>query len=384
MPSLAPLPLVLPLPGQLPSQAPLPLLAASIRELRVPSWAAGREQVAAPTTIIYSGSQIVNDHDACVDGCSQMVYTVCMAAVVGARELGARLLEARTARGWAQSDLASRAGVTKGYISKLESGKSLRPSQAELGRVLAALGFASVDELLHVFVAGDRDQSPLTRAESPLTRSEVVRIAAESARGEVARIAAESARGEVARIAAESARDEARRAGLHQAPAGSPAGSRVRLGEYSGVFIPRVSRDSLGRLRLYDYVGAARRMMEVENFPDPVGEADPPASLLDELGPDGFGLRVRGDSMAGLEPRPILPDDIVWINPQNRSQRSGVVAALVEELEGDEPKAVVKWLDAAGGRLWSILRGGRREELKVRRVLEVTAVLGITYSGRLG
>lgn len=56
-----------------------------------------------------------------------------------ARALGRAINDARTARGWTQPALAARAGVTKGYVSKLEAGRGRRPSAAELGRVLAAL-----------------------------------------------------------------------------------------------------------------------------------------------------------------------------------------------------------------------------------------------------
>lgn len=67
---------------------------------------------------------------------------------VRAARVGKRIRDERAARGWSQITLADKAGVTKGYVSKIETGKSIRPSEAELGRMLAALGFATSDELL--------------------------------------------------------------------------------------------------------------------------------------------------------------------------------------------------------------------------------------------
>ncbi|HXI18726.1 MAG TPA: LexA family transcriptional regulator [Chloroflexota bacterium] len=62
--------------------------------------------------------------------------------------LGKRIAAERTTRAWTQPALAAQARVSKAYISKLESGKSRRPSQEQLDRVLAVLGYTNVDELL--------------------------------------------------------------------------------------------------------------------------------------------------------------------------------------------------------------------------------------------
>lgn len=54
--------------------------------------------------------------------------------------LADRLRQLREERGWSQRDLARRADVTSGYISKIEQGMHLRPSGAKLAQVAAALG----------------------------------------------------------------------------------------------------------------------------------------------------------------------------------------------------------------------------------------------------
>jgi len=65
---------------------------------------------------------------------------------VTAREIGARVREHRSAAGWSMRELASRAGVSQPYISKLEAGL-LRPSVPALYALAAAFG-ASPAELL--------------------------------------------------------------------------------------------------------------------------------------------------------------------------------------------------------------------------------------------
>lgn len=51
--------------------------------------------------------------------------------------LGARLREARKARGWTQEQLACRADTSQAVIQKIENGKSLRPRKIDvIARVL--------------------------------------------------------------------------------------------------------------------------------------------------------------------------------------------------------------------------------------------------------
>ncbi len=54
--------------------------------------------------------------------------------------VGARVRDARVARGWNQSDLARRAGVSTSYISRLESGVYRAPSLDRIRKVATALG----------------------------------------------------------------------------------------------------------------------------------------------------------------------------------------------------------------------------------------------------
>lgn len=47
------------------------------------------------------------------------------ARVRSARDLGAVVAEARQVRGWTQAELAERASIERGYLSRIESGASV-------------------------------------------------------------------------------------------------------------------------------------------------------------------------------------------------------------------------------------------------------------------
>lgn len=60
---------------------------------------------------------------------------------------GGRVRQRRAELGWSAGELARRAGVSRGYLSKLEGGTSKRPSADVLNRLAAALGTTSSDLL---------------------------------------------------------------------------------------------------------------------------------------------------------------------------------------------------------------------------------------------
>src|SRR5882762_7627847 len=63
-----------------------------------------------------------------------------------------------------------------------------------------------------------------------------------------------------------------------------------------------------------------------ESPPDPDHLEYPPAGRDTLIGPNGFGVVVKGESMAG---RGIYDGDIVWVNPERAYQLGKVVLALV-------------------------------------------------------
>jgi transcriptional regulator with XRE-family HTH domain len=73
----------------------------------------------------------------------------------------------RTLNGWEQQDLAQRAGVSRSYISRLESGETQNPRIDELSRVAAALG-KSIDELSReIDIVFRTDEPAKTVADGP-------------------------------------------------------------------------------------------------------------------------------------------------------------------------------------------------------------------------
>lgn len=66
---------------------------------------------------------------------------------MSARRLGRVLRNLRAAKGWTQEQLAKKAGMTRAYVAKLETGGKRNPSLAILQRLARALG-VPVGELL--------------------------------------------------------------------------------------------------------------------------------------------------------------------------------------------------------------------------------------------
>jgi SOS-response transcriptional repressor LexA len=69
-----------------------------------------------------------------------------------------------------------------------------------------------------------------------------------------------------------------------------------------------------------------------ESPPDPDHLEFPPPGRETLIGPAGFGVMVKGESMAG---RGILDGDVVWVNPERPYQLGKVVLALVTDVTGD-------------------------------------------------
>jgi transcriptional regulator with XRE-family HTH domain len=66
--------------------------------------------------------------------------------------------------------------------------------------------------------------------------------------------------------------------------------------------------------------------------PDPDRMDYPPLGRESLIGPHGFGVEVRGDSMAG---RDIRDGDICWVNPDRPHRLGGVVLALIDDGAGE-------------------------------------------------
>jgi SOS-response transcriptional repressor LexA len=209
--------------------------------------------------------------------------------------LGQRIAGLRHANGWSQRRLAESAGVSHGYIALLELGRLPSPGKFRLDAVARALNLRTSDALLgptpppslEIPLPGPQRHSPLTAPRS--------------------------------------------------VPSGSPNG-----------YEPFETVNVLGSVEQLRPAGA--RPLPVfrwgscgdprdrESPPDPDHLEYPPAGRDTLIGPNGFGVVVKGESMAG---RGIFDGDIVWVNPERPYQLGKVVLALVSDV-GGEAGMVVK------------------------------------------
>ena len=63
------------------------------------------------------------------------------------KQLGAQIKKGRERRGLTQDELASRAGLSRIYIAKIEGGERMAPSLPALEKIAKALGLRLVVEL---------------------------------------------------------------------------------------------------------------------------------------------------------------------------------------------------------------------------------------------
>jgi transcriptional regulator with XRE-family HTH domain len=99
---------------------------------------------------------------------------------------GERLKRRREEQGWTAAELARRAGVSKAYLSRLEAGKTVRPSAAILERLAAALGTTVADLREHDLPPAERSVPEALRdfaAEAGLSAEDVAMLAGIRLRG---------------------------------------------------------------------------------------------------------------------------------------------------------------------------------------------------------
>jgi SOS-response transcriptional repressor LexA len=84
------------------------------------------------------------------------------------------------------------------------------------------------------------------------------------------------------------------------------------------------------RLPVYRW-GSCGDPRDRESAPDPDHLDYPPLGRESLIGPHGFGVMVKGDSMAA---RDIHDGDVVWVNPDRPVQLGKVVLALVSDAGG--------------------------------------------------
>jgi SOS-response transcriptional repressor LexA len=192
--------------------------------------------------------------------------------------LGQRIAALRHAQGWSQRRLAEAAGVSHGYIALLELGRLPSPGKFRLDAVAHALDLRTSDALLTGQLSPPSAPATPATIEQPSSVLNVV--------------------GNVDQLRAPGAR-----------------------------LLPVFRWGSCGDPR------------DQESPPDPDHLEYPPPGRESLIGPNGFGVMVKGDSMAG---RGIYDGDVVWVNPERAYSVGKVVLALVTDIAGEAAGMVVK------------------------------------------
>jgi SOS-response transcriptional repressor LexA len=188
--------------------------------------------------------------------------------------LGQRIAGLRQALGWSQRRLAEAAGVSHGYIALIELGRLPSPGKFRLDAIARALGLRTSDALLGAAPPRPAEEGPPSAA-------------------------------------ANGALNVLGALDLVRAPGARP--------------LPVFRWGSCGDPR------------DRESPPDPDHLEYPPPGRETLIGPNGFGVVVKGESMAG---RGIFDGDTVWVNPERPYQLGKIVLALVTDAQGDSGMVV--------------------------------------------
>lgn len=158
--------------------------------------------------------------------------------------------------------------------------------------------------------------------------------------------------------------------------------SGVTFGDNAAGIVGQDRETHLGseELDVVDGAGAVARLLAYDHQPERIGTEEPPDEARDAIGIDGFGVKVRGNSMAGYFP-PILSEDTVWIDGEQNWSVVGAVVAIVRDAEDAPPKMVVKHYD--GEHLWSYPPEGQRERLEVYCIDAISPVIAASTPDRI-
>jgi SOS-response transcriptional repressor LexA/DNA-binding transcriptional regulator YiaG len=278
--------------------------------------------------------------------------------------LGERVSALRRAVGLSQRRLAELSGVSHGYIGLLERGRLSSPGKFRLDAIAHHLGLAGSDALTPLATTdgdtsdaggtsgargslrtrgpgsrGRRTQPRRERHSGPgvaapdLPRPGPVRPDTSGASGGGSQAMDNLGSPTRRSQAGGGSRSQARVAGLAGPELASPD---------SASFAPEGWASNVVGM-LDQLVGAGSRLLPVfrwgscgdprdrESPPDPDHLENPPLGRETLIGPNGFGVMVKGESMAG---RGIHDGDTVWVNPDRPYALGKVVLALVRDAGG--------------------------------------------------
>lgn len=261
---------------------------------------------------------------------------------IDAHALGQRIAALRRAGGWSQRRLAEAAGVSHGYIALLELGRLPSPGKFRLDAVARALNLRTSDALTGSFGSPDVPRE-LQADLRPGVLREVRAVAAASVEPARAPIAFEPVR--ASRVVGNVL------GGVEQV---RPAGARP--------------------LPVFRW-GACGDPRDQESPPDPDHLEYPPPGRETLIGPSGFGVVVKGDSMAG---RGIFDGDVVWVNPERPYSVGKVVLALVSDDGGDAGMVVKTYARTEVGDCLLSETASGRSPVVCREFKVIGPVVGIT------
>ena len=237
------------------------------------------------------------------------------------RTLGRHIAALRRHHGWSQRRLAEAAGVSHGYIAQLELGRSPGASKKRLDAVARALAVGTSDALVNGtfdddFTGAQFEPAYETPAEAPIRapRTNVI-----------------------GRL------DEVR----------SPASRPLPVFRWGSCGDPR----------------------DRESPPDPDHLEYPPPGRETLIGASGFGVLVKGESMAA---RGIHDGDVVWVNPDRPYAVGKVVLALASDVGGDAGMVVKTYARTDVGECLLSETVNGRSPLVCREFKVIGPVVGIT------
>ncbi|HLZ32290.1 MAG TPA: helix-turn-helix domain-containing protein [Chloroflexota bacterium] len=236
--------------------------------------------------------------------------------------LGLRIAGLRHAHGWSQRRLAEAAGVSHGYVAQLELGHLPSPGKFRLDAIAHALNLRTSDALFGA-------APPATSLVPPTaTRNLALRDELASAR-----------------------------------TGKNVLGALDQLRQPDAQPLPVFRWGSCGDPR------------DRESPPDPDHLEFPPPGRETLIGHSGFGVMVKGDSMAG---RGIADGDVVWINPQRPYQIGKVVLALVTDVGGEAGMVVKTYARTDVGECLMSETADARSPVVCREFKIIGPVVGIT------
>lgn len=118
-------------------------------------------------------------------------------------------------------------------------------------------------------------------------------------------------------------------------------------------------------------------------LPPPAFTERPSDAVRAAIGPNGCGLRVKGESMVGVPEKPIHDGDTVWFDPDEppRPCRECVVVAIIRERRHGRRVVVVGWADADG--VLCTYPVGGSVPLRERAVLVMQPAIALTRPPRI-